>query len=342
MKAETWHLTFLVAECSVVMCLNIFLVAIIVSNRKLRSRICNLFLANLFLVHIVEGLVGILRSTILYSIPKDHDKVTMGVNLFTTAVILSYLTYIPVTLDRYVAIKHPFLYQQLTYKHVILINSAVWLISIIFGVTIFSLNMDSKVGDAITFGATLIMYALCISANVSIYQVVKIQVKKLKLKPAVPKKVETISMAVTRSNVSSIKTNPREHSETSKERQHGHTNNNENTKEKEQAGRISEKTLSVTKRLNSRSLRSLRICTLIVASFIICWLPHTLHDILKITKAVPTIVYSDSMLARSTLVVAFCNGIIDPVLYVFVNRDLKGLLERFFRRVSNRSRTHTI
>ena len=207
MKAETWHLTFLVAECSVVMCLNIFLVTIIVSNRKLRSRICNLFLANLFLVHIVEGLVGIMRSSILYSIPKDADKTSMGVNLFTMAVILSYLTYILVTLDRYVAIKHPFLYRQLTYKHVILINSAVWLISIIFGVTIFSLNMDSKVGDGITFGATLLMYALCISANVSIYQVVKIQVKKLKLK----------------------------------QRQHRHTNNNENTKEKEQMGRIREK-----------------------------------------------------------------------------------------------------
>ena len=201
MKAETWHLKFLIVESTVVVCLNTFLIITIIVNRKLRSRICNLFLANLFLAHIMEGLVGIMRSSVFYSIVKDPVKVSMGVNLFTTAVILSYLTYIPVTIDRYAAIKHPFRYQQLTYKHVILINSLIWLTAIIFGVTVFSLGMDSKVGDGITSGATLFMCVLCISANVSIYKVVKEQVKKLKVSPVISDdRIQRTSMTVSNLN----------------------------------------------------------------------------------------------------------------------------------------------
>ena len=397
MKAETWHLTFLIVESTVVVCLNTFLVITIIINRKLRSRICNLFLTNLFLAHIMEGLVGIMRSSVFYSIVKDPVKVSMGVNLFTTAVILSYLTYIPVTLDRYAAIKHPFRYQQLTYQHVILINSLIWLTAIIFGMTVFSLGMDSKVGDGITSGATLFMCVLCISANVSIYKVVKEQVKKLKVSPVISDdRIQRTSMTVSNLNtpviarshkinhgiqqksvtVSNLNTpviarhndsfgiqqtsmltipnahtpgtapeNHKDNSEISKEAiiQDQRPTAEQDTNKKTEWVEIHTRKRSVAiQKLNTRSLRSLRICTLIVVSFIICWLPHTLHDILKITKAFPSIVYSDSLLARSTIFIAFCNGIIDPVLYVFMNRDLKELLKRFFRRVKNRARTNTL
>ena len=372
MKAETWHATFLIVECTIVVCLNTFLVVMIIFNRKLRSRKCNLFLVNLFLTHIIEGLVGIIRSSVLYSIIKDPTKVSMGVNLFTTAVILSYLTYIPVTLDRYVAIKHPFRYQHLTYKHVFLVNSLIWLTAIIFGATVFCFGMDSKVGDGITFAATLLMFVFCISANVSIYKVVQKQVKKLKVAPSIPDEEyiqQTSAMAPITLHTSvkepkhnidnsgtfkELVTEPRNdkgNSETCK--QTTTTTDNQfataNVKKVEHNKNTGLKVKTRTReqsvanqKLNTRSLRSLRICTLIVVSFIICWTPHTLHDILKITNAFPQIVYSDSLLGRSTIFVAFCNGIIDPALYVFMNKDLKDLLKRFFSRVSNRVRTNTL
>ena len=183
--SETWHLSLMSIECSIVVFLNAMLVLIIFSHRKLRSRLCNLFLVNLFAAHIVEGLVGILRSSVLYSIPKDPVKVRISVNLFTIAVIHSYLTYIPVTLDRYIAINYPFRYQQITCHHVALINGSVWFFSVLFGVVVFSVGIQSKVGDGITFAATLLMYALCVGANASIYRVVKTQVKKMKRIPTV-------------------------------------------------------------------------------------------------------------------------------------------------------------
>ena len=102
MDVSQWHLLVLVIECSLVIILNIILIVIILLKRQLRSQICNLFLVNLFFAHILEGFVGVARSSFLYSPKKkDPEKVNLSVNFFTTAIILSYLTYIPVTLDRY-------------------------------------------------------------------------------------------------------------------------------------------------------------------------------------------------------------------------------------------------
>uniref|UniRef100_A0A7M5XCD0 G-protein coupled receptors family 1 profile domain-containing protein n=2 Tax=Clytia hemisphaerica TaxID=252671 RepID=A0A7M5XCD0_9CNID len=87
--------------------------------------------------------------------------------------------------------------------------------------------------------------------------------------------------------------------------------------------------------LDARCIRSAKMCSVIVITFACCWTPHALHDLLKITNAAPSIVYSDSILARTTLVVAFLNGIIDPILYVTMNKSLKKQIGKFKRRILN-------
>lgn len=83
--------------------------------------------------------------------------------------------------------------------------------------------------------------------------------------------------------------------------------------------------------LDHRLVRSAKLCFTIVISFMVCWTPHALHDILKITNTAPSIIYSDSILARGTLFVAFFNGIVDPIIYVLMNRELKEHFEKFYR-----------
>lgn len=88
---------------------------------------------------------------------------------------------------------------------------------------------------------------------------------------------------------------------------------------------------SFNNNLDLRCVRSAKLCFTIVISFMACWTPHALHDILKITNTAPSIIYSDSVLARGTLFVAFFNGIVDPIIYVLMNRELKEHLEKFYR-----------
>ena len=139
-----------------------------------------MFLVNLFMAHILESMVGIARSTVLYTHVKVPAKVNLSVNLFTMATILSYLSNMPVTLDRYMAILHPFRYQNISCKHVIAINVLVWLAAIVFGSLAIFLEMSSKFGDAITFVMTVVMCVVLVVANLRIYRVVRQQATRLK------------------------------------------------------------------------------------------------------------------------------------------------------------------
>lgn len=180
MTSESWHIQIILTECSIVIILNTFLIFIILLRKQLRSRISNMFLINLFVAHIVESMVGIARSTVLYTHIKVPSKVNLSVNLFTTATILSYLSNMPVTLDRYMAILHPFRYQNMSWKHVIAINILVWLAAIVFGSLAIFLEMSSKFGDAITFMMTVVMCVVLAVANFRIYRVVRQQARRLK------------------------------------------------------------------------------------------------------------------------------------------------------------------
>lgn len=179
-SSGSWHIQIILTECSIVIILNTSLIFIILLRKKLRSRISNMFLINLFIAHILESIVGIARSTVLFTQIKVPSKVNLSVNLFTTATILSYLSNMPVTLDRYMAILHPFRYQNMSFKHVLMINFLVWVTAIVFGSLAIFLEMSSKFGDAITFVMTVVMCAVLVVANLRIYRVVRQQARRLK------------------------------------------------------------------------------------------------------------------------------------------------------------------
>ena len=451
-----WHVQVIIAECSLVLVLNTSLMVTVVLNKGLRSRLSNLFLLNLFAAHIVESMVGLARSTVLFSEIKVPSKVNLSVNLFTAATLLSYLSNLPVTLDRYVAVLHPFHYQRMNWQHVLVVNSLVWCVSLVFSLFTVFLEMSSRIGDALTFALTVLMCVALVVVNVKIYRVVRQQTTQLK-------SIQLNSnVNISRNNINEVKPTTQKlcflsnHTEYAGETYHGQFTRKinkanrkpiviekmEDTKEEQttsnrvtsqndrqqnnkggsfpnQANEIGisdqlrngkvdnngqatgrsisqdssniinpdNKTMSTNnkkesiieridtthsgnairmvsnnnynnnnnrsnnnhsnsnnnniKKSNNRSLdircvRSAKLCAGIVVSFTICWTPHALHDILKITNSAPAIVYSDSVLARCTLVLAFFNGIVDPIIYVLMNRELKGQIQKLYRYVFNK------
>jgi hypothetical protein len=372
--AEEWHLTVIKVQSMLVIILNTSLLIFIISKNSLRRKYSNWFLANLFFAHVIEGCVGYLRSSILYSNIKDAYKVSTAVNLFTISTVFSYLTYVPVILDRLFAVKFPFRYQMLKPNPVLSVIGLVWLFTIVFAVLAFTLKMNSRFGDMITISLTIVMFIILISANVLVYRIVRRQAEKIK-KTFVQRNSEDVAALSATQNTSlpsstiiSTSTATEEHIHSLHDKKlkkspgvdfhflnqmqyrteimssmkytgvennslASHIGNSQETA-KEQHSKSKKSRSKGRKKINildRRCVRSAYICTGIVISFMLCWIPHALHDLLKITNVAPSIIYSDSVLARTTIIIAFSNGIIDPIIYASMNKDIKKELRKLYR-----------
>ncbi|XP_057310071.1 P2Y purinoceptor 8-like [Hydractinia symbiolongicarpus] len=91
-----------------------------------------------------------------------------------------------------------------------------------------------------------------------------------------------------------------------------------------------EKIKSRHEKIEKRRMRSVYICSGIVVSYIVCWAPHMIHDIIKMTNIDSTIVGARSHWPKITLVVAFLNPIIDPLIWISLNRRIKKEIKSCF------------
>lgn len=78
-----------------------------------------------------------------------------------------------------------------------------------------------------------------------------------------------------------------------------------------------------------RYTRATYICTGVVISYVLLWLPHMLHDILEFVDDSIKFNSSGGQYVMTTYVLAFSNSIIDPIIYISLNRSIKKEIKRF-------------
>ena len=67
--------------------------------------------------------------------------------------------------------------------------------------------------------------------------------------------------------------------------------------------------------------KSIFVCLLIVVTFVLCWFPYLVHDILTLANIYEP--SNDKPFTMIVEVIALCNSGLDPVFYVLLNKNVK-------------------
>ena len=81
----------------------------------------------------------------------------------------------------------------------------------------------------------------------------------------------------------------------------------------------------------SRNLKATYICIAIVMNFIVCWLPHCVHDIIKLTSSWLDSLYVDNIVDIVVTQLALLNSLSDPVLFICLSASTQKELKKLFR-----------
>ena len=103
-----------------------------------------------------------------------------------------------------------------------------------------------------------------------------------------------------------------------------------------QAGIRNDGTSKPSDHHEGKILKSTYVCLCIVVSFIACWLPIFLHNVILLSTGNEVNVNTNNICE----IVARCNSVFDPVLFVVFRRDVKQVLTGLLRR--RRQQTHNI
>lgn len=152
-----FHVRIFTALSSFALLLNMFLVALMLRKKKLRKRSSNKLLLNLlisdgvvcilYISHCVKLMVNLSDATSFLEVYLRQDKTIV---LLGVAVFLSMLNLTLITLDRLIAVKWPFFYEdRIQTKQVFTAIGVVWGITISYGIAITILV------NAFDFGASL-------------------------------------------------------------------------------------------------------------------------------------------------------------------------------------------
>lgn len=281
--------------------LNGGLIVYLIIKRLHQRRLTNLMLINMFLSHLVENVVTILYGTVL-AINKDTNKTTKRniINLSTTMAFLSSFCNLPLTGERLIAIKWPFVYQNIQPLHVYIVCFLSWLPPIIFYSFALGYELDAYYGDLLNATIILATMVLLTIANGMIYGVVRMQ--KLKIANL---QVEDLQPSGT--NMESI----------------NHLESSGVTEE------------SKKERSKKRNVKASYICVGLVIDYVIFWFPTCFLDLLKIRNLATSVVYTGAFINLFFVRFALLNSFFDPIIYISMNkgirREIKKTLKTVFR-----------
>uniref|UniRef100_A0A2C9K1H0 G-protein coupled receptors family 1 profile domain-containing protein n=1 Tax=Biomphalaria glabrata TaxID=6526 RepID=A0A2C9K1H0_BIOGL len=125
---------------------NSIVIAAIWKNRRLHT-ITNVFVGNLAMADIVVGLLAAPCAALAYKgLPKNFYGCVFINSVILIVTNISILMLLGVALERFLAIKEPFLYQRtLTVRRAIYINSCIWVIGFLLGmVPMYGWNKGAK------------------------------------------------------------------------------------------------------------------------------------------------------------------------------------------------------
>ena len=87
---------------------------------------------------------------------------------------------------------------------------------------------------------------------------------------------------------------------------------------------------STKKEQSIKLAKSIFVCLLIVVTFVLCWFPHLVHDILTLANIYEP--SNDKPFTMIVEVIALCNSGLDPVFYVLLNKNVKREIRKFKRK----------
>ena len=121
----------------------------IYKNHRLRT-VTNCFIASLALADLLVGIVVAPLAALSYlGLPHNFYGCVFTNSIVIALTVVSIFNLLAVACERFVAIRHPFAYQEyLTMKRAIVINIVVWILGILIGlIPLFGWNLHSEMMD---------------------------------------------------------------------------------------------------------------------------------------------------------------------------------------------------
>ena len=261
-KWDSVYLVFLI-ESLILIALNILAAYVIATSARLRSLFNNILLLLLFVAHTVTGVFNLLRCFFVlgwFTGETASNAITILRDAFTAVAV--HFTVL-LSMERFFAIRKPFVYARLTRKHAWLSIGVALMLSIVFVVNrIFLTNLAFLVATMFVFAGAIMITI----SNWLLYRSIKKQC------------CEIAATIVVASN---------------------------------------EKKLMRRKLVKDREMKSLKICLMIAASYLLTWL--VLMSGYTIIERVASEKQYTEHLSFIFAIIGFSNGIWDVLIFFHLN-----------------------
>ena len=177
----SWSKYCLLINAILIVLVNLYVLLLIARKRSHLPSICNIFLFGLLMSHLGAGTVSSLMFNVDSAINNSthehngmYERLTLCIYHFCG--VSTFCMIILVTIDRLLAIKWPFIYNQLTWKFCAFSISTIMVFPIIF--IIFELRIEIHSYNIILFCKAMTSIVLAFSHHL-IYREVKAQFQKI-------------------------------------------------------------------------------------------------------------------------------------------------------------------
>ena len=280
-----WIGYIFIFESVLIITSNTAVIAIIVKASHLLRKLHNLYLLTLLISHVFVGLTAICLDLELLIVENSTHYISPTIFLISKSIhvaiiVYSFVSVVLVTLDRFLAVKFPFLYEKIT-KRVFAVSLLVGAILPISCLVLSLIGLEEMCYTVFVLASFVVVIVLIVS-NGMIYILLKKEYA-----------------AITKTIV---------------------TNRKDDYKH-------------ITEKLKKRQCTSVKLCLIIVLSFVICWLPTAVNiGIIAIVGYDGHPLKSKVVLIRTIgLILSYGNSIIDPITYVLLNRGVRKEIRKSFR-----------
>lgn len=149
-------------QCNLIVCVNLILMMILIKQKKLRKKKANKFFLNLQLVHVA--------ICILEIIPGYHDAKVIVNNALLMEMLFSMSI---TTIDRFMAINYPFIYERMTNANVLAIIFSSWIFPAVFLCFAFVYNVDQRFCTILSTSLIASSTFILTLSNIRIYVIAK-------------------------------------------------------------------------------------------------------------------------------------------------------------------------
>ena len=293
------HSTFTMCISIILIIVNIIPIWIIISTRKIRRIMSNKFLLNLLLSHFTVGVMYLIP--IVIPLLQNERLIIFSVN--SGSEIIALFAMIVLTIDRFVCIMYPFIYNNIPKWLSYFIMLLCWLLGAIYLIIGVTLSVYNKMNVQIVFLviASILLILLLVS-NSLIFRETRRHIKVISA--SITPDVEFSNTIVHSNDHISASSNDKAVVI--------YTENNELNKQSSK---------DLKKRfIQKKEIRAAYICILMVISYVIFWAPFFVISFVDN-------LYTGLNLER-TIYLTIMNSIADPVIYITFNREVRSIITK--------------